>query len=87
VEPIIDAYTNALDALAALAAVDCGDYAPTYDVWLAMQLAAGRRREAVNFCDYMDACRDAATWQAWPALTYFGAVDDDDAVPSYEVES
>lgn len=81
-------HTRDLDVLAELAAVDCGDFAPTHDVWFAMQLAAGRPRDEIDFCDYMAECRRAATLTAWEALTYFGAVDDDDAVPSYdEVES
>jgi len=80
-DAIIDGYTSDLDVLAELAAVDCGEYAPTYDVWFAMQLAAGRSRDEINFCDYMTECRRAATLTAWEALTYFGAVDDDDYIP------
>lgn len=84
-DAVIDGYLSDLDALAALAAVDIEPPPPGYDEWNAIRLATGRPCGA--FWEYLQDT-DRNTLRYWPALIYFGAVDDDPDVPGVdEVES
>jgi hypothetical protein len=74
-------HTAALDLLMAQAGLDIEPPTPTYDAWNAIRLQTGR--PCGSWLEYMQHT-DRNTLRYWPAMVMFGAVDDDDEVPSYE---
>lgn len=54
------------------------EYPASYDEWNAINVKMGRPRG--TFLQYLDYCRNHVSLFSYNALTYFGAIDDDDFI-------
>lgn len=76
----LDDYLDGIDATDT--ASDFHWFPPSYDEWNAIRAATGR--PCGTFNQYLDELSRAGIRQSYDALTYFGAIDDDDCVPTEE---
>lgn len=73
----IDDYLAAIDAQTA--APDLFPFPLSFDEWNAIRATTGQARG--DFWQYLTELDRAGTRRSYDALTYFGAIDDDDYVP------
>jgi len=74
-EERLDEHLEAVDAWQAGSA---REYPLSFDEWNAANTRMGRARG--TFLQYLDYCRNHVSLFSYNALTYFGAIDDDDFI-------
>lgn len=78
-EERIDEHLEAVDAWQAGSA---REYPLSFDEWNAANTRMGRAQG--SFTEYLDYCRNNVPLFSYGALTYFGAIDDDDFIEEME---